>query len=139
MLKYRGRKSDRDRHSQGNITVGVSRSRSLKPEKANLTVSSGFLLLGTRALEHLEREIQAGSPFLGTEEPGNPDTPTSQTVTEALATPITDVIVSQKSIHMLLNPFIYSRRNLIVFHIFNPTGIPLTAFFFILDLLVKIQ
>ncbi len=27
----------------------------------------------TRALEHLEREIQACSPFLGTQEPGNPE------------------------------------------------------------------
>jgi hypothetical protein len=30
---------------------------------------------------------------------------------------------------MLLNPFIYNKRNVIVFHIFNPAGIALTAFF----------
>ncbi len=35
-------------------------------------VRFGFPFPGTRALEHLEREIQAGSLLLGTQEPGNP-------------------------------------------------------------------
>jgi hypothetical protein len=36
-----------------------------------------------------------------------------------------------KLIHMLLNVFIYSKRSIIVFHIFNPARIALTTFFFV--------
>jgi hypothetical protein len=31
--------------------------------------------------------------------------------------------------YMLLNPFIYNKRSVIVFHIFNPAGIALTGFY----------
>jgi hypothetical protein len=60
---------------------------------------------------------------------------TSQTVTDALATANADVIVGQKLIYMymLLNPFIYNKRSVVVFHIFNPTGIALTAFSLLLQ------
>jgi hypothetical protein len=63
-----------------------SGSHSLEPGNANSTVGSafmgtrnpgGFLLLRTRALEHLGREIQVGSLFLGTQEPGPLQVPDS--------------------------------------------------------------
>lgn len=52
-------------------------------------------------------------------------------MTDALAIHITGVIVSQNLIYMLLNPFIYSKRSAIVFHVCNPAGIALTFFFMI--------
>jgi hypothetical protein len=47
---------------------------------------------------------------------------------ESISQSPTDGLESQKFIHTLLNPLIYNKRNIVVFHIFNPIGIVLTAF-----------